>query len=254
MTMAPPRHFLQQNRLLRALTPATVQHILLTLQPLALRHKDILITPDTPITAVYFPLDAVVSVVTTLADGTTLEVGTIGNEGLVGLPRFLQGDTMPFTALVQVPGAALKMEAKAFTQAVGALGSAFAGVLARYTQVWCTQLAQHAVCNRVHRVRERCARWLLQTQDHVGRAEFPLTQEFLAMMLGVQRPSVTEVARQLQQGGLIRYQRGVIHVLDRPGLEAASCECYGRMARETARLLGPAEAEGRPGEAGGHSA
>jgi CRP-like cAMP-binding protein len=134
-------------------------------------------------------------------------------------------------------GAAL---AAAFTQAIEALGSAFAGVLARYTQVWCIQLAQHAVCNRVHRVVERCARWLLQTQDRVGRAAFPLTQEFLAMMLGAQRPSVTDVARQLQQGGLIRYQRGMIHVLDRPGLEAASCECYGLIARETERLLGPA--------------
>jgi CRP-like cAMP-binding protein len=95
-------------------------------------------------------------------------------------------------------GAAL---AAAFTQAIEALGSAFAGVLAHYTQVWCIQLAQHAVCNRVHRVVERCARWLLQTQDRVGRAAFPLTQEFLAMMLGAQRPSVTDVARQLQQGG-----------------------------------------------------
>src|SRR3954454_23639875 len=183
MAAAPPRHFLSQNRLLRALAPATVQQVLLALQPLALRHKDTLITCDAPITAVYFPLDAVVSVVSTLADGTTLEVGTIGNEGLVGLPRFLQGGRMPFTAFVQVPGAALKMEAEVFAQAVGEVGSDFYGVLARYTQAWCTQLGQHAVCNRLHRVGERCARWLLQTQDRVGRADFPLTQEFLAVML-----------------------------------------------------------------------
>ena len=254
MTMAPPRHFLQQNRLLRALTPATVQHILLTLQPLALRHKDILITPDTPITAVYFPLDAVVSVVTTLADGTTLEVGTIGNEGLVGLPRFLQAGSMPFTAFVQVPGAALKMEAEGFAHAVGEMGGDFSGVLARYAQAWCTQLGQHAACNRAHRVVARCARWLLQTQDRVGRAEFPLTQEFLAMMLGVRRTSVTDVARQLQQEGLIRYQRGVITVVDRPGLEAASCACYGVIVRETERLLGPAHTEECAGAAHGRSA
>jgi CRP-like cAMP-binding protein len=240
MAATPPRHFLHQNRLLRALAPASVHQVLLALQPLALRLKDTLITPNTPITAVYFPLDAVVSVVSTLADGSMLEVATIGNEGVVGLPRFLQGGCMPFTAVVQVPGAALKMEAEVFAQAVGEVGSDFYGVLARYTQAWCTQLGQHAVCNRVHRVVERCARWLLQTQDRVGRAEFPLTQEFLAVMLGVRRTSVTEVARQLQQGGLIQYHRGIIHVLDRPGLEAASCECYGIIVRETERLLGSA--------------
>jgi len=99
----------------------------------------------------------------------------------------------------------------------------------------------------------RCARWLLQTQDRVGRAEFPLTQEFLAVMLGVRRTSVTDVARQLQQGGLIRYHRGLIHVLDRPGLEAASCECYGIIVRETERLLGSAQPAGLPGAAGEHA-
>jgi CRP-like cAMP-binding protein len=249
MAAAPPRHFLSQNRLLRALGPATVQQVLLTLQPLALRNKDTLIGRDEPITAVYFPLDAVVSIVSTLADGTTLEVATIGNEGVVGLPRFLQGCSMPFTAFVQVPGAALKMEAEVFTQAVGEVGSDFYGVLARYTQAWCTQLSQHAVCNRAHRVVARCARWLLQTQDRVGRAAFPLTQELLSVMLGVRRSSVTEVARQLQQAGLIQYQRGIIHVLDRPGLEAASCECYGVISREMDRLLGPAHLEGLSGEA-----
>jgi CRP-like cAMP-binding protein len=147
---------------------------------------------------------------------------------------------MPFTAFVQVAGAALKMETEVFDQAVGDVGSDFYDVVARSTQAWCTQLGQHAVCNRVHRVVARCARWLLQTQDRVGRAEFPLTQEFLAVMLGAGRTNVTGVAGQLQQRGLIRYQRGVIQVLDRLGLEAASCECYGFIAEETERLLGPA--------------
>ena len=139
------------------------------------------------------------------------------------------------------------MDGEAFDQAVGAVGNDFSRMLARYSQSWCTQLGQHAVCNRVHQVAERCARWLLQTHDRVGRAEFPLTQEFLSVMLGVRRTSVTDVARQLQQQGLIQYRRGIIHVLDRPGLEAASCECYGIIAQETDRLLGPAQAEDRPG-------
>jgi CRP-like cAMP-binding protein len=242
MAIPPSTHFLLQNRLLRALAPATLHPLLLTLQPVALRLRETLITRDAPIDAIYFPLDAVASVVSTLADGTTLEVATIGNEGLVGVPRFLQAVSMPFTTFVQIPGAALKMDVEVFDQAVGEVGSDFYGVLARYTQAWYTQLGQHVVCNRLHRVVERCARWLLQTQDRVGRAEFPLTQEFLAVMLGVRRPSVTAVAGQLQQQGLIQYQRGIIHVLDRAGLEAASCECYGVITRETDRLLGPAHA------------
>ena len=254
MATAPPRPLVPQNRLLRALSPTTGPQVLGTLHPVALRLNETLITRDAPITAVYFPLDAVVSVVSTFADGTMREVATIGQEGLVGVPRFLQADTMPFTAFVQVPGAALRMEATDFDRAVGTVGSAWAGVLARYTQAWCTQLSQHVVCNGHHRVVQRCARWLLQTQDRVGRAAFPLTQEFLAMMLGVRRPTVTAVARQLQQAGLIQYQRGVIHVLDRPGLEAASCECYGVISREIDRLLGPAYAEGLAGEADRHSA
>ena len=135
------------------------------------------------------------------------------------------------------------MAVEVFDQAVAEGGSEFVGVLARYTQTWCTQLGQHAACNRLHPVGARCARWLLQTHDRVGRAELPLTQEFLASMLGVRRTSVTDVARQLQHQGLIRYQRGLIHVLDRPGLEAASCECYNVITRETDRLLGPAHTE-----------
>ena len=130
MTAPPPRHFLAQNRLLRALSPATVQQMVLSLQPLALRLKETLITRDEPITSVYFPLDAVVSVVSTLADGTTLEVGTIGNEGMVGLAWFLQAERMPFTAVVQVPGAALKLEVAVLAQAVDAAGSEFRSVLA----------------------------------------------------------------------------------------------------------------------------
>jgi CRP-like cAMP-binding protein len=247
MTISHPRPFLHQNRLLRALPASTVQPFLLTLQPVALRLKESLMTRHEPITAVYFPLDAVTSVVSTLADGTMVEVGTIGNEGMVGISRFFQADSMPFTALTQVPGAALKMDVEAFDEAVETVGSDFSRMLARYSQAWCTQLGQHAVCNRVHQVAERCARWLLQTQDRVGRTVFPLTQEFLSVMLGVRRTSVTGVARQLQQKGLIQYRRGMIHVLDRPGLEAASCECYGIIAQETDRLLGPAQAEDRPG-------
>jgi CRP-like cAMP-binding protein len=233
-----PGGYTPQNRLLRALSPATLQPLLLRLEPVALRLKETLIACDEPIRALYFPLDTVVSVVSTLANGTMLEVATIGNEGLVGVPRFLQAVSMPFTAIVQVPGAALRMAVETFDQVVGAPGGEFSRLLARYTQAWCNQLGQHVVCNRLHAVGQRCARWLLMTQDRVGRPEFPLTQEFLAIMLGVRRASVTEVAKRLQQAGLIRYRRGLIQILDRPGLEAASCECYGVVVQEANRLLG----------------
>ena len=238
MTIPPQWQVPPQNRLLRALAPATLAQLLPTLAPVALRLKETLITPDAPIRALYFPLDAVVSVVGTLADGTQLEAGTIGNEGVVGVARFLRTTHMPFTAVAQVPGAALRLDAETFDQALGLVGSDFADLLARYTQAWCNQLGWHAICNGVHPVVQRCARWLLQTQDRVGRAEFPLTQEFLAVMLGVRRPSVTEVAGRLQQAGLIRYQRGIIRILDRAGLEAASCECYHVITQEANRLLG----------------
>jgi CRP-like cAMP-binding protein len=165
----------------------------------------------------------------------------------VGLPQFLQATSMPFTAFVQIPGAALRMDTEAFTRAVRTAGSDFATLLARYTQVWCNQLGWHALCNRLHLIDQRCARWLLLTQDRVGRADFPLTHEFLAVMLGVRRSSVTEVAGRLQRAGLIQYQRGVILILDRPGLEATSCECYRVITQEAERLLGPALEQPLPG-------
>ena len=235
--------FHQQNRLLRALAPATLRRLLPTLEPVALRLRETLIHRHAPIRWIYFPLDAVVSVIGELADGATLEVATIGNEGLVGLPQFLQATTMPFTAFVQVPGAALRMDAEAFSQAVRTIGQDFQTMLARYTQVWCNQLGWHALCNRLHPIDQRCARWLLLTHDRVGRADFPLTQEFLAVMLGVRRSSVTEVAGRLQRAGLIRAQRGTILILDRPGLEKASCACYHEVTQEAERLLGPAQGQ-----------
>jgi CRP-like cAMP-binding protein len=241
--MAAPIHWQlhQQNRLLRALAPATLRRLLPTVEPVALRLREILIQRHAPIRWIYFPLDAVVSVIGELADGTTLEVATIGNEGLVGLPQFLQATTMPFTAFVQIPGAALRMEAEAFGRAVRAIGSDFHTLLARYTQVWCNQLGWHALCNRLHPIDQRCARWLLLTHDRVGRADFPLTQEFLAAMLGVRRSSVTEVAGRLQRAGLIQSQRGTILILDRLGLEKASCACYYEITQEAERLLAPVQ-------------
>jgi CRP-like cAMP-binding protein len=205
--------------------------------PLPLRLT--LIEHDVPIRYVVFPLEGVVSLISTLADGTKVEVATIGPEGMVGLPLFLRATSIPFTAFVQVPGEALRMEAAAFDRLMDEATSEFSALLYRYTQALFNQLGQHVVCNRLHPIAQRCARWLLMTHDRMGRDTFSLTQEFLAQMLGVRRASVTEVAGRLQKAGLIRYHRGMIEVRDRAGLEAASCECYGVIKQQYDRLLGP---------------
>ena len=235
----PLRDRARQNRLLRVLTPPTLTQILPALEPARLDMKEVLAAPNVPIRFVYFPLHGVVSLISTLADGTMVEVATIGNEGLIGLPLFLRANSLPFTAFVQVPGEALRIAAEAFGRLLREGPEAFSHLLYRYTQALFNQLAQHVVCNRLHPVAQRCARWLLLTHDRVGQAAFPLTHEFLAQMLGVRRASVTEVAGRLQKAGLIHYRYGIITILDRAGLEVASCECYGVIQQEYDRLLGP---------------
>jgi CRP-like cAMP-binding protein len=173
-------------------------------------------------------------------DGRAIEVGTIGPEGFVGLPVLFGAESAPSTTLVQVPGEGSRMTAAAFRSALGECPGFFA-LLMRYAQAFLNQVAQSATCNRLHSVEERCARWLLQTQDRVnGDTDFPLTQEFLAQMLGVRRPTVSIAAGMLQQAGLIRYVRGQMRILDRERLEAASCECYGIIRRGYERLVGAA--------------
>jgi CRP-like cAMP-binding protein len=171
-----------------------------------------------------------------MEDGRIAEVGTIGNEGMAGLPVFLGAETTPTLAFQQVPGEALRMRVDAFREEVRNDG-ALTRVLHRYTQALLTQVAQAAACNRLHSIGQRCACWLLMTQDRVGTDEFELTHEFLGQMLGVRRATVTEVAGTLQEAGLITYSRGKITVLDCQGLEAASCECYQVIREEFNRLL-----------------
>jgi CRP-like cAMP-binding protein len=238
-TPPPPEHF-AHNRLLRTLPPAVRQPFLPALERIPLAMRERLIEPDVPIPWVYFPLHGVVSLISTLGNGTQVEVATIGNEGLIGLPLVLYANTIPFTAFVQVPGEALRIDATVFGRLLDEASGAVRQLLYRYTQALFNQLAQHVVCNRLHRTAQRCARWLLLTHDRVDGDEFPLTHEFLALMLGVRRASVTEVAGRLQRAGLIRYRLGRIWVLDRAGLEAASCECYGVIQQEYDRLIGPA--------------
>lgn len=182
--------------------------------------------PDAPIDAAYFPIDCVLSVVTRMEDGSLIEVGTIGREGTTAIPLIMGAETTANDSFCQVEGRAWKMPARSFVALLN--GSAdFRRAMNRYLQAYVNMLGQMAACNGLHSVLERCARWLLMTQDRVNRAEFPMTHEFLAAMLGSRRSGVTVGAATLQGAGYIHYAHGKISVLDRAGLEATACECYG---------------------------
>jgi CRP-like cAMP-binding protein len=192
--------------------------------------------PNEPIEYVYFPNSGIISLVNLTEDGGTVEAATVGKEGMVGLPLLLGTDRMIGQAITQIVGDALRMKADVFKQEVTP-ASLLYSLLLRYTQALMNLISQSVACNCLHSVEDRCCRWLLLCQDRVESDEFPLTQEFLAQMLGVRRASVSVVAATLQKAGLIRYRRGKITILDRLGLEAASCECYQIVKQELDRLL-----------------
>src|ERR687886_1741416 len=225
------------NRLLAAVPRAEYRRLLPYLEPVSLALRQNLYAAHTPMPYVWFIERGVVSVFRVTQEGTLIEIAMIGHEGMVGLPVFLGSESTPSQALVQIPGTGLRMPTTAFRREVPP-GSPLHDLLHRYTQTLINQMAQGMVCNRMHSIAQRCARWLLLTHDRVDADQFPLTQQFLAHMLGVRRASVTTVASTLQKAGLIRYSRGVITILDRPGLEAAACECYRIIEAEYGRLLG----------------
>jgi CRP-like cAMP-binding protein len=227
----------RRNRILKALSQDALTRLLPKLEKVSLSLRKLLYEVDEPIPYVYFPLSGVYSVVSSMEDGATVEVATIGNEGMVGLPVFLGTDSIPLKAFTQIPGEALRMNAQAFRETLKQGNSEISIWLHRYTQALFHQVAQHAACNRLHAVEERCARWLLMSHDRVGRDQFPLTQEFLSQMLGIRRASVPVATGILQKAGLITYHRGVITILDREKLEEASCGCYAIVSKEYDRLF-----------------
>ncbi len=225
-----------RNKLLAALPKTEYQRLLPQLEPVSLSFKQLLYECNAPIDYVYFLNNCVVSLIRIMEDGGVVEVATIGNEGMAGLPVLLGANHSPNETFVQVPGDALRMKADVFRSEV-APGSPLHNLLLRYTQALMNMLAQSVACNRLHSIEERCCRWLLLTRDRVNSNEFPLTQEFLSQMLGVRRASVSEVAAVLQKAELIRYHRGKMMILNRKGLEAGSCECYQIIKKEFEQLL-----------------
>src|SRR6202162_2134272 len=225
------------NRLLALLAPRDYERLRPHLHRIPLEYRQSLYQAHKPIEFVYFIETGVGSLVNTMANGEASEVGTIGNEGMVGLPLLLGDDQAPTSVYIQVPGAGLRMKATLFKKEL-ARSASMRSVMLHYAHAFFNQVAQSAACNQFHSIEQRCCRWMLMTHDRMQSDEFLLTQEFLAMMLGVQRTGVTAAAGGLQRAGLIRYKRGNVTIIDRRGLQRRSCECYGVSKREFDRLLG----------------
>jgi CRP-like cAMP-binding protein len=225
------------NRLLDGLPGDESGPLLAAAQVVSLPRGREAFRADGPLPHVFFPTTSVFGVVVLMEGGDRVEGTTVGKEGMVGLPLFLGLDFHPFSVAVQVSGEAVRVPAAAFARAAGP-GGPLDRVLRRYTVYRLRCANQTGACNTLHAVEERTARWLLTAQDRVGKDEFTITHEFLSQLLGVRRQTVSIIAGTLQRAGLVRYHRGVLRVLDREGLEAASCECYEALKGLYARVMG----------------
>jgi CRP-like cAMP-binding protein len=225
-----------RNHLLARVPPAEIEVLAANLQQVSLRVGDMVYEPGARQQYAYFPTTAVVSLHYILESGASAEIAGVGNDGVVGVSLFMGGLTTPSSAVAQIAGQAYRLSA-AILQQEFRRGGALQRVLLRYTQSMIAQMAQTAVCNRHHSIKQQLSRWLLLTQDRTPAREVVVTQEMIAAVLGVRRESVTGAAGDLQQLGLIRYRRGHISVVDRVNLEAAACECYGVVRSESNRVM-----------------
>jgi CRP-like cAMP-binding protein len=225
------------NRLLSLLSDDDYERLRPHLSNVVFDYKKSLYEASRRIEHVYFPIAGVASLVVTTAEGASAEVGTIGSEGFVGLPICLGDRDAPSSVYVQVPGTALKLDAGVFRRELDH-SPTLNLIMLRYAHAFFNQVAQSAACAHLHRVEQRCCRWLLMTRDRMPSPDFLLTQEFLGMMLGVRRTTVTDVMGTLQKAGLVRYRRGHVSILDHEALQQRTCECYDISKREFDRLLG----------------
>ena len=230
------------NRILDALPAVERDRLLTSMEVTSLAIKTVLFEPGAIIDAVYFPISGVISLVTPLEDGNIVEVATVGNEGIVGVPNVAQG-SLAVRAISQVAGSALRMDAATFLAEWEHPGP-LRDLVQNYLPALFGQIAQAAACNRLHSNEERLSRWLLMSHDRVGVDQFLITHEFLGQMLGSRRATVTLSAGLLQAAGLIRYHRGHVTILDRAGLEGVSCECYRVIRDELDRVVDRSAARG----------
>jgi CRP-like cAMP-binding protein len=230
------QHSPLQNQLLAALPEAVLGRMQASLELVSMPLGDVLYESGTQPSHVYFPTTSIVSLLYVMEDGSSAEIAVVGNDGIVGVSLFMGGETTPSRGIVQSAGHAYRLKGQHLKQEF-LRAAELQHLLLRYTQALLTQMAQTAVCNRHHSVDQQLCRWLLLSFDRLTSNELTITQELIANMLGVRREGVTEAAGKLQKAGLIRYNRGHITLLDRPGLEARSCECYSVVKKEFGRLL-----------------
>jgi len=233
------------NRLLSRLPKNEYKFLLRSEKAVSLAHGEEVYREGGPgsLPHVYFPTSGMISLTVLMEDGTEVEAATIGNEGMIGLPLALGLDFSPIRAVAQIPGDGLRIPVPAFLKAMKP-GGALDRLVRRYTAYSLRYANQMVACNLLHSVEKRLCRWLLMSHDRVEKDEFFLTHEFLAEMLGVRRQTVTVIAGTLQTAGILTYRRGVVRVLNRERLEAASCECYGVTETFYDRIMRPAIAEG----------
>lgn len=224
------------NRLLAALPKGRRERILAKTQLVSLSVREVLYYPGALISYVYFPLTCVISMMTEMKNGATIEIATVGNEGVLGIAAYVGVDLAVACGITQVPGEALQMSVEHFTQAAKD-DDYFDTILGRYTHTLIMQIARSGGCNSLHSVEERYARWLLMMHDRTNANVFAFTQEFLSRMLGVSRARINIVTRALEQAGLLKHTRSQVTVVDWKGLEATSCECYRYIKEEFARIL-----------------
>ena len=232
----PKQHSPFQNHLLAALPAAEFQRLEKDLEYVQMPLGEVLYESGCQLNYVYFPTNSIVSMLYVLADGSSAEIAIVGNEGLLGIALFMGGETTPSRAVVQSAGWGYRLKAHLMKSEFRRSGPLMA-LLLRYTQALITQMTQTAVCNRHHSIEQQLCRWLLLSLDRLSSDSLTMTQDLIANMLGVRREGVTEAAGKLQRAGYIRYSRGHITVLDRPGLEKRVCECYAVVKLEFDRLL-----------------
>jgi CRP-like cAMP-binding protein len=228
---------LQRNHLLSLLKPEIQQRLLPLLNLVPVEIGQVVLHADRPTSTVYFPLSFVSSTLKTLEDGITMEIATIGNEGLLGMPLFFGSQQDPLDSIAQIGGEALTMSVEDFNNTIEDATTGLRKLLLLYAQAEFSQVVQNAACNRAHSLEQRCARWILMTQDRVHEESFILGHHFISYMLVVPEAIVTSIIETLSKAELISYIGGRIRVLDRPHLKNVSCECYGDIKREYERLL-----------------
>jgi CRP-like cAMP-binding protein len=227
---------LKTNRLLARFPDADLARFAGEFEHVRLKFGHPIIEPDGPIHFAYFPLSCLISMVSTMRTGATVECGVVGREGMVGLPIVLGTDSTPMRSMVQVQGEAIRIRTNSFKEAFSNLFICH-DVILRYFHVLLVMASQSVACNRLHKVDSRMARWLLMSSDAIASDRVPLTHELLGIMLGVRRAGVTEAATKLREHGFIRYVRRVIELTDKEGLKEISCECYEAVKAEYERVL-----------------